>query len=157
MAFNTEIDHKVGLDDQWIYFPSKDLTLTRASFPENFSPYMVPEGKSGVCVEITSPGPADMEFAASKQENIINDLEKVGLCGRQNILDIHIEPVDNTYPLYELGYIQEKERVKEALSSFANVGVAGRTGLFWYNHMDNSIGQALQLADELAPESDQQD
>ncbi|HUT03265.1 MAG TPA: NAD(P)-binding protein [bacterium] len=157
VAFNTEIDHKVGLDDQWIYFPSKDLTLTRASFPENFSPFMVPEGKSGICVEITSPGPADMEFAASRQKNIINDLEKVRLCSRQSILDIHIERVDNTYPLYELGYIEEKQRFKEALKSFANVRLAGRTGLFWYNNMDNSIGQALQLADELAPEGELQD
>jgi len=157
VAFNTEIDHRIGLDDQWIYFPSKELTLTRASFPENFSPLMVPEGKSSVCVEITSPKPADMQFAAAREKNIIDDLEKVRLCSRQNILNIHIERVDNTYPLYELGYMQERHRFKEALKDFANVSLAGRTGLFWYNNMDNSIGQALQLADELAPESDQQD
>jgi len=152
VAFNIEIDHKVGLNDQWIYFPSKDLTLTRASFPQNFSPHTVPEGKSGVCVEITSRGPADVEYAESKRENIVDDLEKVGLCDRGAILNIHTERVDNTYPLYELGYRQEKERFKEDVKGFTNVHLAGRTGLFWYNNMDNSIEQALQLADEIAPD-----
>jgi len=150
VAFNIEIDHKIGLNDQWIYFPSNDLTLTRASFPENFSPHMVPEGKSGVCVEMTSRGPADIKFAESQRDKIIEDLEKVGMTTRSSILDIHTERVDNTYPLYELSYAKQRKQVKEDVKSFVNVHLAGRTGLFWYNNMDNSIEQGLQLADELA-------
>lgn len=157
VAFNIEIDHKVGLNDQWIYFPSKELTLTRASFPENFSPRNVPEGKSGVCVEITSRGPADMEYAKSKRDNIVNDLENVGLCKRGSILNIHTERVDNTYPLYELGYMTQRKQFKDALKSLENVHLAGRTGLFWYNNMDNSIEQALDLAEEIAPKGAEQD
>ncbi|MBN1593032.1 MAG: NAD(P)-binding protein [Candidatus Coatesbacteria bacterium] len=152
VAYNVEIDHKATLPDQWIYYPSKGLDIARVSFPENFSPFMVPEGKGGICIEITTLGPPSMDYAESKRESIINDMEKVGLSTRSNILNVHIELVENTYPLYELGYVQEKERFNKALSKFGNVHLAGRTGLFWYNNMDNSIEQALQLAEEISPE-----
>jgi len=155
VAFNIEIDHKIDLNDQWIYFPSKDLTISRASFPDNFSPHMVPEGKGSVCAEITSLGPADLKYAESNLDNIIADLEKVGMCKKGAILNVHKELVDNTYPLYELGYIHEKERMHEALRAFPNIHLGGRTGMFWYNNMDNSIEQGLQLADELVSNGEQ--
>ena len=77
VAFNIEIDHDIGLEDQWIYFPSKELTLCRASYPQNFSPYMVPEGKSAACVEITTLGPADLDYAESKRDSMIQDLSLI--------------------------------------------------------------------------------
>lgn len=151
VAYNIELDHKIDLKDQWIYFPSKNLAVPRVSFPENFSPHMVPEGKSGVCAEITTLGRTDPAYAESKRDRIIQDLEEVGVCTRQSIVNIHTERVGFTYPLYELEYLKEKAGVTEEFSKFKNLHPSGRTGLFWYNNMDNSIDQGLRLADQIAP------
>lgn len=155
VAFNVEIDHDIGLKDQWIYFPSERLTISRASFPQNFSPLMVPEGKSGACVEITCLGQADLAYAESKLDSVISDLEEVGMARKSEITNIHTEGVDNTYPLYELEYMREKENVNKALEGIANLYLSGRTGMFWYNNMDNSIDQALQLAEQISPQQQQ--
>jgi len=149
VAFNIQVGRSVPFGDQWIYFPSNELTLTRASFPQNFSRDMAPEGKSGVCVEITTLGPPDMAAADKKRGRIVQDLERVGICSPSDILDIHTEQIENAYPLYELGYQQERDRVMREFGRFENLFLCGRTGLFWYNNMDNSIDKAFSLAESI--------
>jgi hypothetical protein len=62
---------------------------------------------------------------------------------------IHVERVPNTYPIYKLNYPEELARTLRTLSGYRNLLLAGRSGRFWYNNMDHSIGQGLTMADRI--------
>jgi hypothetical protein len=46
-------------------------------------------------------------------------------------------------------YLPELTQSLRELGRFGNVLMAGRTGRFWYNNMDHSIGQGLTMADRI--------
>jgi hypothetical protein len=62
---------------------------------------------------------------------------------------VHIERVPSTYPIYKLNYLDELTRTLRAVAQWSNLLLAGRTGRFWYNNMDHSIGQGLTMADRI--------
>jgi hypothetical protein len=62
---------------------------------------------------------------------------------------VHIERVPFTYPIYKLNYFGELTRNLRELATFKNMLLAGRSGRFWYNNMDHSIGQGLTMSDKI--------
>jgi protoporphyrinogen oxidase len=85
---------------------------------------------------------------------IVDDLIRVGLVkDRRNVADIRVERLAESYPIYHVRYPGELDRARTALSQFSNLRLAGRTGLFWYNNMDHSMENAMQLVRRLLRES----
>lgn len=62
------------------------------------------------------------------------------------IVDLHVERIRNTYPIYTIEYREKLHAATTALNRYENLLMLGRTGTFWYNNMDHSIRQALDLA-----------
>ncbi|MFH1791332.1 MAG: FAD-dependent oxidoreductase, partial [Candidatus Omnitrophota bacterium] len=58
--------------------------------------------------------------------------------------------IRDAYPVYTLDYARKLDIVMEDLSRIKNLTLAGRTGLFWYNNMDDSIRNGLDVADKIA-------
>jgi hypothetical protein len=65
------------------------------------------------------------------------------------VLDVHVERVPFTYPIYKINYFGELTRNLRELGRFKNMLLAGRCGRFWYNNMDHSIGQGLTMSDKI--------
>ena len=81
---------------------------------------------------------------------VIDDLLKVEMLkNRENVLDVRLERLPNSYPIYSASYPQDLAKTREELSKFDNLILAGRTGLFWYNNMDHSMENAMQLVRKL--------
>ena len=76
---------------------------------------------------------------------------------RRNLIDIRLERVPESYPIYHKHYPKELQKARESLSQFQNLKLAGRTGLFWYNNMDHSMENAMQLTKRLLRESGKSD
>jgi UDP-galactopyranose mutase len=57
--------------------------------------------------------------------------------------------VADSYPIYHRQYPGELEAAQRALAGFPNLHLAGRTGLFWYNNMDHSMENAMQLVRQI--------
>ena len=60
-----------------------------------------------------------------------------------------VERIPESYPIYHKHYPRELEKARRALGQFENLHLAGRTGMFWYNNMDHSIENAMQLCKRL--------
>ena len=75
------------------------------------------------------------------------------LSKRSQVLDVQIERLPHSYPIYHVDYPQQLDIARKGLSTYKNLTLAGRTGLFWYNNMDHSIENAMQLAKRLLKES----
>ncbi|MGE3179033.1 MAG: hypothetical protein AB7O32_16300, partial [Vicinamibacterales bacterium] len=49
----------------------------------------------------------------------------------------------------KMNYLTELSRGLQALGQYSNLLLAGRSGRFWYNNMDHSIGQGLTMSDKV--------
>ena len=87
---------------------------------------------------------------------LIDDLIKVGMFkNRTDVIDVRVERLPESYPIYHQRYPREIERARTQLQGFSNLHLAGRTGMFWYNNMDHSMENAIQLVKRLLKDSGQ--
>ncbi len=148
ILYNIEIDKPLKQGYQWCYYGSKDIIFSRVTVPSLFNAHMAPKDKFGLCVEVACrEGDLKWREPESFIEKIKNDLLKVKLVEHlEDIKGIHVERVRDTYPIYKLNFPKELEIVKRELSQYENLILAGRTGLFWYNNMDESILNGFETA-----------
>jgi len=151
LIYNVEVRGRVDTPNQWTYFSDEDLAISRISFPRNFHSGLVPEGRDGLCVEVTWPGaPPPPERIEAIGEQVVGELEQVGLAARDRVERVHPEVITGAYPVYRMDYPRQLARFVQRLAPFANLLCLGRCGTFWYNNMDDSIEAGLDLAEALA-------
>lgn len=137
---------------QWCYFGDKELIFNRVSNNIHFSPHLAPWGCCGLEVEVTCHPHQDPVWQNPEhfQERVVTDLIKVGLIHRrEDVRAIHIQHIPNSYPIYRTDYREKLKASTKRLAGWKNLVLAGRTGQFWYNNMDHSIGKALRVAQKL--------
>jgi protoporphyrinogen oxidase len=159
LLFNVMVKEDCPRDYQWCYYGATDLLINRVSVPRFFSPDTAPAGTTGYCCEVTSMvGDARWKHGERLTDWVIDDLMKVGLIkNRRNVIDVRVERIAESYPIYQKDYSGELERARAALGQFSNLRLAGRTGLFWYNNMDHSMENAMQLVKRLLRDSGRAD
>lgn len=138
--------------DSWVYLPERTLTVHRISEFRNFSPHCAPAGKTMVCCEITCKR-GDEIWRGSKAELTRiaeDDLVKIGLIGRGEVLDSVVKKIPYAYPVYEVGYEAHEDVVKAFVGGLTNLNSTGRQGAYRYNNMDQSVEMGRKLAWELA-------
>jgi protoporphyrinogen oxidase len=138
-------------DDTWTYFPDRHLVFGRTHEPGNWSPGMVPEGKTSLCVEIfCSQG--DEVWRRRDQdviEPVLADLDRLRFLPRGRVRDAWLLRVSHAYPVYRVGYAEHRSRVSSALSRWPSLHLLGRTGTFRYLNLDAVIREGLDLAGSL--------
>jgi protoporphyrinogen oxidase len=153
LTFNVCAEADLDRKYQWCYYGASDLIFSRISIPKYFSPNTVPGSKNavGICCEVTCmEGDERWQHAERLTDWVVDDLIKVGLLkNRRQVHDVHVERTPNSYPIYHKNYPAELEKARRGLDTFENLHLAGRTGLFWYNNMDHSIENAMQLCKKL--------
>ena len=147
---NFEINKPPRHDYQWTYFGGDEI-FSRVTAPEAFLPSTVPAGKSGLCVEVTCRQGDDRWNNPDRLvAPVTDDLVRTQMIGSAADIDrVHVERVPFTYPIYKLNYMQQLQRNLRELGQYSNLLLAGRSGRFWYNNMDHSIGQGLTMADKV--------
>lgn len=133
----------------YIYFADPESIFSRAYFPSNINPALVPAGKDGLCLELS---PTEAEKVGDEQAlraRVTKDLTRVGLCDDGDVEEVRFETVRNALPTYSLDYGRELEAFTEKLKRFTNVRTAGRTGAFYNALTDNTIASALETAHEV--------
>jgi protoporphyrinogen oxidase len=148
--YNFEIDGSDRFPYQWIYFGGDEI-FSRVTLPAAFAATTVPSGMSALCVEVTCrEGDERWQRPDALTPLVIRDLVRTGTIeAADRIRRVHVERVPFTYPIYKLNYLEELSGTLRALGRWTNLLLAGRTGRFWYNNMDHSIGQGLTMADRM--------
>jgi len=152
LLYNVCADCDVPRNYQWCYYGADDIVYNRVSTPKFFSPETVPDlSATGLCVEVTCmEGDERWQHAERLTDWVVDDLIKVGMLpSRTAVNDVYVERLPDSYPIYHKTYPGELKIARESLQAFENLHLAGRTGLFWYNNMDHSIENAMQLVRKL--------
>jgi protoporphyrinogen oxidase len=155
LIFNVLVGAECPREYQWCYYGADDIVFSRVSIPKFFSDDTCPRGTTGLCVEVTCrEGDDRWRYAERLTDWVVDDLVKVGLVKtRKDVQDVRVERVKETYPIYHGQYPAELEKARKQLSKFSNLQLAGRTGMFWYNNMDHSMENAMQLTRKLLKDS----
>ena len=149
ILFNVMVDEPPPTTHQWCYFGGYDTTFARTSVPVNFSPHCAPQGKHGCCVEVTCKSFDDSRWKTPEAltEDVIRQMVHTGLISSADkVLDVRIEKIPHSYPIYELNYLRALDTIMKEVKGYKKLIVTGRTGTFWYNNMDHSIKSGIETA-----------
>ena len=138
-----------NVPDCWIYIQERDVKIGRLQIFNNWSPYMVDDMNKHVWVGLeyfcnegdemwNTPADEFIKFAS-------DELEKIGIIKKENIVDSFTTKVKKAYPAY-FGTYAEFDKVKNYLDSYSNLFCVGRNGQHRYNNMDHSMLTAINAA-----------
>jgi len=138
-----------NVPDCWIYIQERDVKIGRLQVFNNWSPYMVDDMNKHVWVGLeyfctegdkmwNTPADEFIKFAS-------DELEKIGIIKKENIVDSFTTKVKKAYPAY-FGTYAEFDKVKAYLDSHSNLFCVGRNGQHRYNNMDHSMLTAMNAA-----------
>ena len=65
------------------------------------------------------------------------------------VKDHYVTRVEYAYPVYDIHYRENREKVIRYLASYRNLFLLGRAGSFRYINMDSCIGEGLKLGSAL--------
>lgn len=136
-------------EDTWIYIPQKGIPFGRVHEPKNWSPMMAPEGLSHLVVEFfcSREDPLWRTSDRSLLDLTLKNLKTLGIMNQQKLVDATFLRVTNAYPVFDIHYRKNLQKVLDHLYKFENLILAGRTGSFSYLNMDEAIASGLKAAE----------
>lgn len=111
---------------------------------------MAPEGRTSLMLEIpcdvgdeiwTAPAP----ILRARMEH---ELRKLGFA-IDDVIDAFTVRVEHGYPIYHLGYDEDRRAILREIEPFSNVRTAGRQGLFRYVFMDAAMQMGIEAARQM--------
>jgi len=131
----------------WIYFPEKKYIFFRIGFFHNFSSYMVPKGMSSIYTEV-SYLPSIKIDEEKITKCIINDLEKIGIVNKKDILVKDINNIKYGYIIPTLNHKEILRRIFRFLN-FHGIYSIGRYGGWRYATMEDCILEGKLTAEKI--------
>jgi protoporphyrinogen oxidase len=143
------IDKPRITDNTWIYIPEKKFIFFRIQEIGNWSPFAVPDDKTGLTLEIACNEDdeiwnADAEYLYSL---CLESLKELKLLEGEGLVSGYFDlKVKYCYPMYTLDYFYKTNSLLSFISRFTNAISIGRQGLYRYNNIDHSIKMGLLAA-----------
>ncbi|MCC8168880.1 MAG: NAD(P)/FAD-dependent oxidoreductase, partial [Oscillospiraceae bacterium] len=138
--------------DCWIYVQDTSVKLGRIQIFNNWSPYMVDDYEKHVWIGLEYFCSEGDEYWNMSDEAFIefaeNELEKIGVIDKKDVIDAHREKVKKAYPAYFDTYSRMGELV-DYLNGYENLYCVGRNGQHRYNNMDHSMVTAFETVDAI--------
>jgi protoporphyrinogen oxidase len=144
------------LNDQWIFFPQRNVTFSRIFEQKQMNPELGPSDQTVIAADFTAAEGSGL-WNASDQELV--DSVKAGLVETKFI---HPDEVvghlvvrrKNFYPRYDLEYARKMKIVSEKLRAVPNLMTTGRIGMYNYNNSDHCADMGRFIAEHLAAGED---
>lgn len=141
-----------SIPDCWLYIQDEGIKMGRIQIFNNWSPYMVKDAKNTIWLGLEYFCNESDEFwnMSEKEcaEFAIEELIKMQIISRDDVLDYHREKAKKAYPAYFDTY-NEIETVIEFLNNIENLYCIGRNGQHRYNNMDHSMMCAFETVDTI--------
>ncbi|MEA4940890.1 MAG: NAD(P)/FAD-dependent oxidoreductase [Christensenella sp.] len=133
--------------DCWIYVQERNVKIGRLQIFNNWSPYMVDDLEHTVWIGLEYFCTEGDDMWNTPAEDFIRfateELEKIGVIERGDVLDATHIRVKKAYPAY-FGTYGQFDRVREFLDGYTNLYCIGRNGQHRYNNMDHSMMTAME-------------
>lgn len=133
-----------------MYVASRDLTMSRIQEPKRRSASMAPEGRTSLLLEIPCDV-GDATWRASTADLVERGRRELASLGFavDDVVGATSVRVEHGYPVYHLGYDDDRRALLREVARFRNVRVAGRQGLFRYVFMDAAMQMGVEAARQM--------
>lgn len=142
---------------QWIYISSANKLISRVTCMNEFAPHLCREGYYNFVCEVTDSqqNPRFFNDPEKYRDMIIEELCDLSFIRSRSAVEaVHINPVQDTYPIYDRRYREYFNEVRSTIKSYsASLDLLGRSGAFWYNNTDHSMRMALDWAKVILKQS----
>lgn len=138
--------------DCWIYIQESDVKIGRIQIFNNWSPYMVEQPEENVWLGLEYfCNEGDEFWKKTEQECIdfaIEELIKMGIIDKEDVIDAHLEKVKKAYPAYFDTY-NEIDKLIKYIDKYDNLYCVGRNGQHRYNNMDHSMVTSFEAVNNI--------
>lgn len=139
-----------AFDDNWIYIHDPSVKVGRVQNFKSWSPEMVPDpamtcyGLEYFCFEGDGLwNSSDAELIERGKE----ELAKIGLAGKEDVVDGCVVRQPKAYPVYDDDYARNVNIIREELeAAYPNLHLVGRNGMHKYNNQDHAMMTAMLCA-----------
>ena len=139
------------IPDNWIYIQESDVKLGRLQIFNNWSPYLAAD-KDTVWIGLEyfcNEGDELWEMTESDFISFaIDELEKIDIIDKNDVLDATILKVPKTYPAY-FGTYDRFDELRTFTDSIENLFLIGRNGMHRYNNADHSMLTAMAAVENI--------
>jgi protoporphyrinogen oxidase len=136
----------------WMYVSERQYLPARIQEPRHRSPDMAPAGCTSLMLELPCHV-GDSVWTASDAalyDRCLDDLRHLGLPPlRERTLGYFSSFVTEGYPVYHLGYVDDREAVMDHVGRVENLLSCGRQGAFRYIFMDTAMEMGRMAAASL--------
>jgi protoporphyrinogen oxidase len=139
------LDKDKVTDDNWIYFPSKDIPFGRTSEMKNFSADMCPPGKTSFFVEFFTFEHEPLWSMTKEQvlDLVMPYFERWGFFTRAEVRQAYLLKRRHVYPVYDAQYKERLGVIQQWLAGLQNLVYIGRPGRFRYTNQDHSLEMGI--------------
>lgn len=138
--------------DNWIYIQEGDVRVGRVQIFNNWSPYMVKDWKNNVWIGLEYFVNDDGDLWNMEDKDLIelgiSEMEKIGFCKKEDLLDACVLRMPKAYPAYWGSYTQ-LDTVEDHMNTIENLYLVGRNGMHRYNNQDHSMLTAMTAVDNI--------
>jgi protoporphyrinogen oxidase len=155
ITINLMIDREQVTNDTWLYIHDQRIPFARLHEPKNWSPAMAPSGKTSVVAEFFCSigdemwSKSDAELCEIAGHHLS---ETLGFINKNEIIGGFAFRAPQAYPVYDLDYQSNLQKIKDYVATIRNLQIVGRGGTFRYNNSDHSIEMGLLSAKNLLGE-----
>ena len=143
---NVGVARPVLSDKHWVYFYEDEFPYHRLSFPGNFSPRNVPEGKSSISTEVAYSRHRPLERETVLEQTIAS-LRRAGILDDDDEIElVHGEEILPAYVIYDLEHGRNVATIRAWLEE-QRIWTAGRFGEWQYFNMDHSMKSGKAAAE----------
>ena len=139
-------------DFHWVYLLDEHFRVNRVSEQKNVSPYMIPDDRTVLCIELSCWQGDDYWNASDETlyRIALEDISKMGYGVTEAEVDsYYVTGIPTAYPVYELDFEEHLIPVLEGVHAVPNLMTLGRHGLFLNNSMDDNVLLGMKAADYL--------
>jgi UDP-galactopyranose mutase len=135
-------------DKHWVYFYEDEFPFHRLSFPGNFSPHNVPEGRSSVSTEVAYSPHRQLD-REGHVERTIAALQLAGILDPDDEIELVLaEEISPAYVIYDLEHRANVTLIRTWLRE-QGIWTAGRFGEWQYFNMDHSMKSGKTAAEAI--------
>lgn len=137
--------------DNWIYIQERDVKIGRLQIFNNWSPYLVNDpDKVWIGLEYFCNEGDDLWSMSQSEftDFAINELVKIGIIEREDVIDSVVLKVEKTYPAY-FGSYDRFDVIRDFTDEYENLYLIGRNGMHRYNNMDHSMLTAITSVENI--------
>jgi protoporphyrinogen oxidase len=161
LQYNSLISIMIGLKNDsknnltWLYIPDKNALPHRVGFPSNYSPYIVPAGKSSVLAEVTCQ--VGSEVWNMKDEEVVgqvlSDLDRLQIIDKSEVCLLKAKRTKYAYVINDLNCNENMRIVKNYVARIG-IDLVGRFAEFKYFNMDDCVRRSIDFVNtEFLPEA----